>query len=189
VKRPLWRRVLLPLFLALVGLNLAVAAAWTAPRTYRLRNVSERTRAAEVSLARARETAARLRERAEAIRANTVDLERFYRNVVGSEDQDLLPTLEEIEKLASGPGLHPRSRGFDREEIKDTHLQKVAVKLPLEGSYAQLLDFLRGAEHSPRFLTIDRVSMRAEREGGASLQVEISTYVRTEGERKGNHGR
>jgi hypothetical protein len=38
--------------------------------------------------------------------------------------------------------------------------------------------FLREVEASPRFLTVDRVAMRADQEGKAALQVELSTYLR-----------
>jgi Tfp pilus assembly protein PilO len=67
----------------------------------------------------------------------------------------------------------------------------VAVALPLEGSYGQLVGFLREVERSPRFLTVDRVSMRAEQAGAAALQVELSTYLRQSpgGRREGRRGR
>ena len=57
-------------------------------------------------------------------------------------------------------------------------LERVAVTLPLEGSYAELVGFLRGVERSERFLTVDRVSLRADAESGGALQVELSTYLR-----------
>jgi Tfp pilus assembly protein PilO len=187
VSLPFWRRRLLPAFLVLAGLNLLVFAAWTGPRSYKLRRVAARGASARSELEREREVVGRLRERAEAIRANQADLERFYRKVAGTEKADLLPTLTEIEDLARRPGLTPGARSFRREEVKDARLERVAVTLPLEGSYAQLLDFLRGAENSSRFLTIDRISMRADGERGAALQVELSSYLRpAPGERAGS---
>ena len=57
----------------------------------------------------------------------------------------------------------------------------LAVTLPLEGSYEQLVGFLREVEASPRFLTVDSVAMRADAQGGARLQVQVSTYLRTSG--------
>jgi Tfp pilus assembly protein PilO len=177
--RPFWRRRLLPVFLGLAALNLLVFVAWTGPRTYRLRSIAARGAAARAEVEEQRASVARLRERAEAIRANQVDLERFYGSVAGTEKADLLPTLAEIEELARRPGLKPGGRSFRREEVQDARLERVAVTLPLGGSYGQLLGFLRAAENSRRFLTIDRVSMHAEGEGGgASLQVELSSYLR-----------
>jgi Tfp pilus assembly protein PilO len=59
------------------------------------------------------------------------------------------------------------------------------VTLPLQGSYGQLVGFLREVQRSPRFVTVDSVSMRAGREGDTALQVVLSAYLRrTEAARK-----
>ena len=191
VALPFWRRRLLPAFLGIAALNLLVFAVWTGPRTLRLRSVAARGETARAEVERQRVNAARLRERAAAIRANQADLERFYRSVAGTERADLLPTLAEIEELARRPGLRPGGRSFRREEVNDARLERVAVTLPLEGSYDQVLGFLRETEDSRRFLTIDRVSMRAQGEGGgAALQVELSSYLRASlGEKRNARGR
>jgi Tfp pilus assembly protein PilO len=175
---PFWRRRLLPLLLALLGVNLLALAAWTGPRYWMQRNAATRAAAARAEVEGQRRSTAALRERAESIRGNAADLERFYRSLAGSEKADLLPALEAIEQLAGSPGLRPGARGFQREEVRDARVERVAVTLPLAGSYGQLVGFLREVEASPRFLTVDRVSMRAESDGGARLQVELSTYLR-----------
>jgi Tfp pilus assembly protein PilO len=175
---PFWRTRLLPAFLVLLGVNLVALAAWTGPRYWRQKNAAARAEAARAEVERQRAAVATLRERAGAIRGNGADVERFYRSLAGSEKADLLPTLEAIEALARSPGLKPGARSFRREEVASALVERVAVKLPLEGTYEQLVGFLREVEGSPRFLTVDRVAMRADKEGGASLQVELSTYLR-----------
>ena len=176
--RPFWRARLLPVFLVLLALNAGVLAAWTLPRSLRQKNATERAVTARAELARDRERAEALRERAEAIRANRADLELFYSSLAGGEEQDLLKALEAIETLARSPGLQPASRTLRREDVPGAPLERVSETLPLEGSYAQLVAFLSGVERSPRFLTVDRVSLRAGAEAGGSLQVELSTYLR-----------
>jgi len=52
------------------------------------------------------------------------------------------------------------------------------MSLPIEGSYPQLVGFLRSVERSSRFLTVDGVQLRADAESGGSLQVDLSTYLR-----------
>lgn len=188
---PFWRRRLLPAFLVLAGVNLVVLAAWTGPQYWKQRNAASRAEARRAEVERERRTAAALRERAAAIRANAADLERFYRSLAGAEKGDLLPTLEAIEELARAPGLTPGRRAFQREDVEKARVERVAVTLPLSGSYDQLVGFLREVEASPRFLTVDRVAMRADRDGGAALQVELSTYLRRAAEagRGGRRGR
>jgi Tfp pilus assembly protein PilO len=176
--RPFWRTRLLPVFLVLLGINLLALLVWTGPRYWSQRGASAKAAAARAELERQRAAAASLRERAAAIRANGADLERFYRSLVGTEQKDLLPTLEAIEELARAPGLRPGARTYKRDEVADARVDRVVITLPLEGTYPQLLGFLRGVERSPRFLTVDRVAMRGDKEGGASLQVELSTYLR-----------
>lgn len=190
-RRPFWRTRLLPAFLVLLGVNLVALAAWTGPSYWRQKNAAARAEAARAEVERQRRAVATLRERSRAIRGNAADVERFYRSLAGTEKADLLPTLEAIEGLARSPGLKPGTRGFRREEVESTRVERVAVTLPLEGSYEQLVGFLREVEVSPRFLTVDRVAMRADRDGGGTLQVELSTYLRqpAEGRKEGRRGR
>jgi Tfp pilus assembly protein PilO len=80
--------------------------------------------------------------------------------------------------MARLPGLRPGGRSFAREAIEGTPVERVSVTLPLEGSYPQLVGFLREVERSPRFLTVDSVSMRGTPEGETALQVVLSAYLR-----------
>lgn len=178
MSRPFWRRSLLPAFLVLLALNLGVLLVWTLPRSLRQKNAAERAVTARSELAQERERADALRERAAAIRANRADLELFYTKLAGSEKQDLLKALTAIEELAREEGLQPTSRRLRRDNVEKAPLERVAVTLPLEGSYSALVGFLGGVERSPRFLTVDSVSLRADAESGGALQVQLSTYLR-----------
>jgi Tfp pilus assembly protein PilO len=185
---PFWRQWLLPVFLLLLVVNLLAAAAWTVPRTMRLRNATARVAAVHELLDQERVQVARQRERAEAIAANGVDLERFYASIVGPERKELLPTLEDIEAMARAPGLQPGDRSFRREDVANTRVERVGITLPLTGSYEQLVGFLREVERSKRFLTVNSITLRGQRQGGAALQVEMSAFMRlgaggTEGRR------
>lgn len=189
-KGPFWRTRLLPAFLVLLGLNLVAITAWTGPRYWRQRNAATRAEAARAEVEQQRAAVLALRERAGAIRGNGTDVQRFYRSA-GTEKADLLPTLEAIEEMARGPGLQPGARSFRREDVPDARVERVVVTLPLEGSYAQLVGFLREVERSPRFLTVDRVAMRADHDGATTLQVELSAYLRPPagGREEGRRGR
>jgi Tfp pilus assembly protein PilO len=178
VKRPFWRSWLLPLCLVLLAVNAVAFGAWTLPHLLRQKSAAARAVAAREELAGERARTRALRERAEAIRANRADLERFYTKLAGGEKQELLEALEAVEELARAPGLQPTSRALHREDVAGAPLERVAITLPLTGSYAQLVGFLRGVERSERFLTVDRVALRADAESGGSLQVELSTYLR-----------
>jgi Tfp pilus assembly protein PilO len=177
---PLWRRWLLPVFLLLLVVNLLVAAVWTVPRNLRLRNATARVETAREMVEQERAVVAQQRERGGAIDANGEDLATFYDSAVGPERVELLPTLEDIEAMARAPGLTPGRRTFRRADVEDTAIERVVVTLPLEGSYGQLVGFLREVERSERFLTVDRISLRGDPGGEGKLQVEMSAFMRLE---------
>ncbi len=190
VVRPLWQRWLVPAALVLLGLNLVGLAVWTLPREHDQRTAAARAEELRAAVRHQRAEAAALRERSAAIRANAVDLDRFYARYAGTEKADLVPTLEAVEELARLPGLRPGGRGYSREAVAGTPLERLAISLPLEGSYDQLLSFLREVEHSPRFLTVDGVSMQGGRSSGnAQLRVELSTYLKLSGDARTRSGR
>jgi Tfp pilus assembly protein PilO len=178
VTRPFWRAKLLPLFLGLLALNAVAFVAWTLPRSLRQRNAQARAASARAELLLEKQRAQALVDRAEAIRANGADLERFYATLAGDEKQDLFQSLEAVEELAREPGLQLATRSVRREDVDGAPLERVVMTLPLEGSYPQLVGFLRGVERSKRFLTVDGVALRADAESGGSLQVDLSTYLR-----------
>jgi Tfp pilus assembly protein PilO len=176
--KPFWRARLLPLVVVLASVNALALVGWTLPRSLRQRNAKARAESARAELARERERSQAFTTRADAVRANRRDLERFYTTLAGSEQADLLQSLKDVEDLAREPGLQTSSYTLHREDVDGAPLERVGIVLPLEGSYSELVGFLRGVERSKRFLTVDKVALRADSETGGSLQVELSTYLR-----------
>jgi Tfp pilus assembly protein PilO len=176
-RRPLWRR-LAPVVVGLLALNALVFAAYTVPRGLQVRNATARAAEARKSLDEARQATAALRRQAETIRSNATDTQRFYQDLVVGGRAELLPLLEDIDRMATEPGLKPSARTYNLEEVKGADLTRVRVQLAVQGSYEQLLGFLDRVERSERFLTIDRVDLNAGGAEGPSLRVEVSAYVR-----------
>ena len=144
--RPFWRAKLLPAFLGLLALNALAFVAWTLPRSLRQRNAQSRAASARAELQLEKQRAQALGDRAEAIRANGADLERFYATLAGDEKQNLFQSLEAVEEFAREPGLQLATRSVRREDVDGAPLERVVMTLPLEGSYPQLVGFLRGVE-------------------------------------------
>ncbi len=176
-ERPLWQRWLLPAAVVLAGANLVGFLAWTLPREHEQRSAAARAEADRAAVRSQRAEAMALRQRATAVRSNGADLQRFYSRYAGTEKADLIPTLEEVEALARMPGLRPGTRNYSREPLEGLPLERLAISLPVEGTYDQLVSFLGEVERSPRFITIDGVSMQGK-PGSAALRVELSTYLK-----------
>ena len=187
-RTPLWRGRLLPACLVLLGLNAAALLAYTVPRGVQERTLTARAVSVRRDAEAARRLVSDLRRHAETIRGNSNDSERFYSEVTQTRRLALLATLEDIEEMASAPGLKPGRRTFKPQEMKGTPLTRVVVLLPLKGTYGQLVGFLERVERSPRLLTVDRVSIargRADRADEANLTVEMSAYFKAEGDSGG----
>ena len=168
------RRPLLLAVLVLLGVNVLVFAAYTLPRTLQVRRATSRAAQARLEVERERKDVAELRSRADALKANAGDAERFYTSV--DPRSDLLAVLEDVAKMAREPGLKPGGRSFAPGDASDPRLSRVKVNLPLAGSYEQLVGFLERVERSKHFLTVDRIAHMGGDEGTASLQVELSAY-------------
>jgi Tfp pilus assembly protein PilO len=184
--RPFWRRRLLLPFLVVLGLNAAGFLAYTLPRTLQERNREARVVTLRAEVEREARVLADVKSQAETIRRNTDDVERFYKETLGTRANAYVGTLEDILKMAKEPGLQAGNRSFHPDEVKGLPLTQVAITLPIEGTYRQLVGFLDRVEKSKRFLTVDKVSLRESRgkEEGAkgALAVTLSAFFREEPE-------
>jgi Tfp pilus assembly protein PilO len=178
---PFWRRRLLPVAAAAAGLNLLVLVAFTAPRSWRLNRVASRAGSLREEVARERALTTAQKNRVLTAQNNTRDVERFYKQMVQRREESLLPTLQDIETMAHQPGLVAGKRGYTREALKGAPITRVAIRLPLEGSYQNLVGFLEKVERGKRFLTVDKIAISQnadERNGEAHLLVELSAFFK-----------
>jgi Tfp pilus assembly protein PilO len=159
----------------LLVLNLGTLLAYTLPRRLQERSLAEQAVTLREEVARERRVNEGLRQQALVIGANTQDMNRFLKQVVAGRDS-LSTVLEELERTAREAGLRTDRRSYNRDEIEMLSLVRFEVRLPLSGSYRQLMTFLDALERSPRFVTVDRVKYQ-DREGGApDLSVTVSAY-------------
>jgi len=179
--QPRWRRMLRPL-LVLLGINALVFTVYTLPRSIQERSIETQGATLRAEAERERATVADLRQRAEALRANAKDAERLYREILGDRTRDLVPTIEEVEKMATDLGLRPLTRSFDHAPVTGLPLVRTVIRLPLRGTYSQLVSFLDRIERSKRFLVVDEVSLRERQDGQADLTVAVATYFRADGD-------
>lgn len=181
---PFWRQRLLPVVFAVLGLNLLVLVVFTLPRSWRLSRVASRASSLREEVARERALTAAQKARVDAASSNTKDVQRFYKEMVQRREESLLPTLQEIETMAHQPGLVAGRRGYTREPLKGVPVTRVAIKIPLEGSYQNLVGFLEKVERGKRFLTVDKIALSHKSDdhgGGAQLLVELSAFFKEQG--------
>ena len=173
-----WRSRLAKPLAALVLLNAAAFFAHTLPALIGERGLRAQESALRSELGRERTALTRLREREAIRRQNARDLERF-RGELLLPRSELEAVLRELEALAAS--REPRS--YRAEPLKAAGGERIAISMPLRGSYAQLRAFLGRLEALPRFLTIDRIALRESIGPGAGLDVWVSVYLQPEAAR------
>lgn len=180
-RRPSLRRLLLYAWGALLVANLGVLLAFTLPRTLAERNLERRAQQLRADVEAARERNQSLKARDELAVRNASDMGRFYRAVVGSREQTLLPVLRELEAAARELQLTTGSQSYEAKPLDGGPLVRFRIRLPVSGSYRQVVAFLDRIEHSSLFLTVDEIRLRERPQdgaGAADLSLIFSAYFR-----------
>jgi Tfp pilus assembly protein PilO len=165
--------------LVLLALNAVVFAVFTLPRTLQERSLASRVALLRAEAERERGQAEASRRRAETIRENVKDAERFSREILKPREATLLPVLAEIHAAAREEGIDLGREDYQRSEVKGASFTRLTIRLPVTGSYSQLVAFLGRLERAEHFLVVDQVALRERGEAGsADLDIVLSTYFR-----------
>lgn len=179
--RPSLRRLLFYAWTALLAANLGTLLAFTLPRTLAERNLELRATRLRGELEAAQKRNETLKARDEVAVRNAADVARFYRSVVGTREQTLLPVLGEIDAAARELQLTTGSQTYEPKPLEDGPLVRYRIRMPLSGSYRQVVAFLDRIEQSRLFLTIDEITLRERPQdgaGAADLSLTFSAYFR-----------
>jgi Tfp pilus assembly protein PilO len=176
--RPGRKRLLIALAVVL-GLNLIVFAAFTFPRSLQRRNLGERMASARQEVERERERVAALRASHDLVTANTRDTSEFFSRSIGLRGASMVPLLREVETVARERGLRVGNQSFSFEPVKGAPLDRFVVKMPVRGTYRELVGFVEALERSSLFVTLDEITVYGQQSGQAELQMVLSCYFRS----------
>ena len=176
------RRVVYALIAGVV-INFLVFAFFVYPLQRDVANVEQRTRAAEEALAAAQADYARANGTLTGKDRALKELDTFYSSVLAHD----LPgarrlTFARLAQMASKSNLDFERRKYEPVIERGSNLTRLKVNMELQGSYADIRDFIHNIEASPEFVVIDDVGLT---EGGTNsdalrLTLQLSTYFRTE---------
>lgn len=173
-----WRdRLRVPLF-ALVALNLGVYFAYTMPRSLKERSAAQRASVLRAELDRDRRVAAALRDRADAMKTNRSDTDRFYARL--GPKGTLAQVRAEITTLARELGLKVGGLTYNPEGVKGGEgVAQLQMRMSVTGTYRELVAFLDRLERSSYFVTVDQIQIGQRGQGGeASLDIALSAFYR-----------
>lgn len=176
---PRWRRRALVALAVGALLDAAVYFAYTLPRTLGEQRLAQRQKLLQDEIHRERLAVAYQRRQADTIKANTMDVQRFYATTVGGRAASLVPVLRAIEGMAREGGMRPGAASYRAREVKGMPLDRFVITMPVTGTYRQLVAFVQRLEQSPYFLTLDEVRFSGQGEGTrAELAMVLSCYFR-----------
>jgi Tfp pilus assembly protein PilO len=166
-----------PLF-ALVALNLGVYLAYTMPRSLGERSAAERAAVLRGELERDRLVAAGLRDRADAMKTNRVDVDRFYARL--GPKGTLAQVRAEITTLARELGLKVGGLSYNPEGVKGGEgVAQLQMRMNVSGTYHELASFLDRLERSTNFVTVDQIQIgKRDQSGEAGLDIALSAFYR-----------
>ncbi len=174
------RRLVIPLSVALV-VNVLAYALIVYPLSDRVANVTQRDLAAEQALTQAKadydQASGTLTGKARASTALTT----FYSEVLPRDLSGARRlTYLRLAQLARESNLRFESGSYKPTDERGSTLTRLAIKLVLGGSYADIRTFIHALESSPEFVVIDNVELAEGAEGGdLAVSLELSTYYRT----------
>jgi Tfp pilus assembly protein PilO len=176
-----WRdRLRVPL-LVVVALNVGVYLAYTMPRSLKERSAAARASVLRGELERDRRITAALRDRAEAMKTNRTDADRFYARL-GPKDT-LSQVRAEITAIARELGLKVGALSYSPEGVKGGEgVAQLLMRMSVAGTYRELVAFLDRLERSSYFVTVDQIQIGKRGTGEGDLDIALSAFYRVPGE-------
>lgn len=174
------RGLVVTIGLALVA-NLLAYALVVRPLEVKSTGAADRAAAA----ANALRAAERERTQAESLVAGKKradeELDAFFKKVLPSDlTSARRMTYASLPALARKAGVQYQARTTLVEPVdRDGHLEKMSIRMVLEGDYASLRQFIYALEVAPEFVIIDDVTL-VEAQGSEPLRLtlDLSTYYR-----------
>lgn len=176
------RRVVYALAAGIV-INIVVFAFLVYPLQSDVANVEQRTKTAEAELAAAQADYARADGTLTGKDRALKELDTFYSSVLAHD----LPgarrlTFARLAQMASKSNLDFERRKYEPVIERGSNLTRLKVNMELQGSYADIRDFIHNIESSPEFVVIDNVGLTegVTNSDALRLTLQLSTYFRTE---------
>jgi len=184
---PLFRRIIAENRLVVATLSLALLANLLAyilivrPLEAKSSGAANRATTASNSLRAAEEEMARSEGLVKGKATADQELDAFYKKVLPSDmTAARRMTYASLPALAKKAGVRYEARTTSIEAVdREGHLEKMSIRMILQGDYNSLRQFIYGLEVAPEFVIIDDVTL-VEGNGDEPLRltIDLSTYYR-----------
>jgi Tfp pilus assembly protein PilO len=180
------KRTPILLLLVLAAGNALVYATVVYPAQRRVASADQRAAAAAAALAGAEREQKIARETVEGKERAEVELRRFYEEILPADQSAARRmTYLRLAEVAGESNLAFDHRTFTVEDERGSALRRLDITMLLQGSYADIRQFLHELEKSPEFVVISQIELqqRAQQQReppGLDLRIQLATYYRVE---------
>ena len=174
------RRFVVPLAIAL-AVNVLVYAVFVYPLAQRVANVEQRNQEAGQALTAAQAEFAQANGTLTGKDRAATELATFYKDVLPPDLSGARRLTQlRLRQLARESDLMFDRDQYQEEEIRDSTLRRLKIRMVLMGDYEDMRSFIHQLEAAPEFVVIDNVEL-AGGDSNSDAQVvtlEMSTYFR-----------
>jgi Tfp pilus assembly protein PilO len=174
------RRYVVPLVIALV-VNVLVYALFVYPLAQRVANVEQRNQAAGQALTAAQAEFAQANGTLTGKDRAATELATFYKDVLPPDLSGARRMTQlRLRQLARESDLMFDRDQYAEEEVRESTLRRLKIRMVLTGDYEDMRSFIHQLEAAPEFVVIDNIELAAgaDTSDAQMVTLEMSTYFR-----------
>lgn len=168
------QRAVYIILLALILLNLPIYLVFVRPEIQA--DAGERARAGEMRSQLNRRVAAlnRLKDIEKKLNESRAKHRQFAEEYLFLSDTGASELLKALDEICAEAGLLRNRVAYRQDAEPAFGMQRMAVTLPIEGSYNNIRNFLNIVESESKLVIVDSISLASEREGTGILRLDVS---------------
>jgi Tfp pilus assembly protein PilO len=174
------RRFVVPLVIAL-AVNVLVYAFFVFPLAQRVANVEQRNQQAGQALTAAQADFAQANGTLTGKDRAATELATFYKDVLPPDLSGARRLTQlRLRQLARESDLMFDRDQYAEEEVRDSSLRRLRIRMVLSGDYEDMRTFIHQLEAAPEFVVIDNIELAggADNSNAQVVTLEMSTYYR-----------
>jgi Tfp pilus assembly protein PilO len=174
------RRFVVPLVIAL-AVNVLVYVFFVFPLAQRVANVEQRNQQAGQALTAAQADFAQANGTLTGKDRAATELATFYKDVLPPDLSGARRLTQlRLRQLARESDLMFDRDQYAEEEVRDSSLRRLRIRMVLSGDYEDMRTFIHQLEAAPEFVVIDNIELAggADNSNAQVVTLEMSTYYR-----------
>ena len=168
------QKIVLSVLMGLLFLNLPVYFFLVRTEVEAANGEAARREQMRLQLSRRTATLNALREMARQFKVSHQRSQQFADDFLFPKEKIASELLQELDEISAEAGLTRNRVGYRLEHEPVFGLQRMVITLPIEGSYANIRNFLNMLESHEKFIIIDSMALISEREGSGTIRLDVS---------------